>query len=59
MAFGKTKNYGLLFISNDVDKSCPYIFSTTLADHTENTMFIKSAKKLACWKYFIQMFELR
>lgn len=49
---------GKIYVSTDYVKSTPFIFSTTLEDHTENTMFLKSARKYQCWKTFIQQFEL-
>lgn len=49
---------GKIFVSNDYDKNTPYMFSTTLKDHSENTMFINSAKKYNCWKNFIENFKL-
>lgn len=58
LAYGQTQSYGLIFVSSDFDPYSPFVFSTTLADHTENTMFLKSAKQIACWNNFIKMFEL-
>lgn len=50
---------GKIYISNDYIKNTPFMFSTTLKDHTENTLFIKSAKKYNCWKKFIEQYQLR
>lgn len=49
---------GKIFISNDYVKNTPYIFSTTLENHSENTMFLNSAKKYNCWKNLIQNYSL-
>ena len=49
---------GKIYISNDFIKNTPYIFSTTLTDHSENTMFLNSAKKYNCWKNLIENFNL-
>ena len=50
---------GKIYISNDYIKNTPFIFSCTLDDHSENTMFLKSAKKYNCWKKLIDNFQLR
>lgn len=47
-----------IFVSNDYEKNTPFLFSTTLDNHNENTLFIKSARKYACWKSLIEQFEL-
>ena len=49
---------GKMYVSKDYEKTSPYIFAVTLKDHSENTMFFKSARKYSCWKNFIQNFEL-
>lgn len=49
---------GKLFVSSDYYKNTPYIFATTLKDHSPNTMFLNSAKKYNCWKNFIENFSL-
>lgn len=51
-------NNSKIFISTDYIKNTPFIFSCTLDDHSENTMFLKSAKKYRCWKVLIEQFEL-
>lgn len=58
--FGVWVDYklGKIFISTDYEKNTPFMFSTTLADHSENTMFLKSAKRYACWRKLIENFEL-
>ena len=50
---------GKIFVSNDYDKNTLFIYSTTLQDHSPNTMFLKSAKKYKAWKNFIENYELR
>lgn len=49
---------GKVFVSNDYMKDTPYMFATTLKDHTENTLFLSSAKKYNCWKQFIENYQL-
>ena len=51
--------HGKIFVSNDYIKNTPFMFSTTLTDHRENTLFIKSARKYACWRQFIEQYQLR
>ena len=50
---------GKIYVSNDFIKNTPFMFSATLQDHTENTLFFKSAKKYNCWKKFIEQYQLR
>lgn len=57
-AFGLITNYGKIFISTDYEKNTPFIFATTLDDHSENTMFLKSARRYGCWRKLIENFEL-
>lgn len=49
---------GKVFVSKDFMKDTPYMFATTLKDHTENTLFLSSAKKYNCWKQFIENYQL-
>lgn len=49
---------GKVYVSKDYIKNTPYIFATTLKDHTENTLFLSSAKKYNCWKNFIENYQL-
>lgn len=58
--FGVWVDYklGKIFISTDYEKNTPFMFSTTLADHSENTMFLKSARRYTCWRKLIENFEL-
>lgn len=51
-------NLGKIYVSYNYDKNTPFIFSCTLQDHTENTLFLQSAKKYRCWKFFIDNFQL-
>lgn len=48
-----------VFVSSDYQKDSPYSFSCTLADHRENTMLLKSARKYTCWRNFIENYQLR
>ena len=47
-----------IFVSLDYIKDTPFMFTTTLSDHSENTMFVASAKRYGCWKNFITNYEL-
>lgn len=49
---------GKIFVSTDYIKNTPFIFATTLKDHTPNTMFLNSARKYNCWKNFIENYNL-
>lgn len=49
---------GKIYVSNDYEKNTPFIFSTTLQDHSENTLFLKSARKYNCWKKLIENYEI-
>ena len=49
---------GLVYVSYDYDKNSPLIFSCTLKDHKENTLFLKSARTYSCWRFFIDNFNL-
>ena len=49
---------GKYFVSKDYDKQSPYIFATTLADHSENTMLLKNIRRYACWKNFIDNYNM-
>lgn len=48
----------LIFISYDFIKDTPFMFATTLKDHSPNTMFLNSAKKYNCWRNLIDNFNL-
>ena len=58
--FGVWTDYflGKIYVSKDYVKNTPFLFSTTLQDHKDNTLFLKSAKKYNCWRKFIENFEL-
>lgn len=49
---------GKMYVSNDYIKNTPYVFSTTLENHSDNTLFLKSARRYACWKKFLDNFEI-
>lgn len=51
-------NEGKMFVSSDVDKSSPYVFSTTINNHRPNTLLLKNARKYNCWSMFIQQYKL-
>ena len=51
-------SHGKVFVSNNYLKDTPYIFATTLKDHSENTMFLNSARKYGCWRTFIENYQL-
>lgn len=58
--FGVWSDYklGKIYISKDIDKNSPFLFSCSLEDHKDNTLFLKSAKKYNSWKRLIENFEL-
>ena len=58
--FGVWFDYSLgkIYVSNDCDKSSPFIFACTLKDHTPNTLLLNSVKKYNCWKTFIDNYRL-
>lgn len=60
LTFGVWFDYkeGKIFISQDYDKNSPFMFSTTLADHSPNTMFLKNARKYKAWRNLIDNYEL-
>lgn len=43
---------GLLYLSEDIDKSCRISFSLTIDDHKPNTMLLKTGKS-----YYLEMFK--
>lgn len=49
---------GKVFVSKNYVQDTPYIFATTLKDHSENTLFLSSAKKYNCWKQFLENYQL-
>lgn len=49
---------GKIFISNDFIKNTPFLFATTLKDHTPNTMLLNTARKYNCWKHLIENYKL-
>ena len=58
--FGVWNDYinGKIFVSFDYIKNTPYMFATTLQDHSPNTMFLNSARKYNCWRNFIENYNL-
>lgn len=49
---------GKIYVSFDYDKNSPFIFATTLDDHSPNTLLMSRARKYNCWKIFIENFNL-
>lgn len=49
---------GKIFISSDYVKDTPFVFTTTIENHKENTLFFKSARKYTCWRMLIEQFEV-
>lgn len=58
--FGVWFDYSLgkIYVSNDYDKSSPFLFSCSIDDHTPNTMLLAKAKNFAMFKEFIENFKL-
>ena len=56
--FGQTIKSGKIYISKDFDQSSPLIFSCSLEDHKDNTLFLKSARRYHCWQTLIENFEI-
>lgn len=50
-------NQGLVFVSSDFEKNTPFLFATTLEDHSPNTLLLSSVKHYNCWKVFITAFR--
>ncbi len=51
------RNNSCYYLSNHYIKDTLYLFAFTLDDHTENTLFCKSAKKFNCIKNFIEAYN--
>lgn len=49
---------GKIYVSFNYDKNSPFIFATTLDDHSPNTLLMSRARKYNCWKIFIENFNL-
>lgn len=49
----------LIYVSNDYIKDSPLLFSCSLNDHNENTLFVKNARKYQCWKIFFDAYQNR
>jgi hypothetical protein len=50
-------NDGKLWVSEDIDPSCPLKFSITMKDHQPNTMLLKSKSKRGHFKMFIENYK--
>lgn len=48
---------GLFYVSLDVDKQCPHVYSATTDDHMPNTLLFKSARKIPWMKSLIDAYE--
>lgn len=48
----------LIYISYDYDPTSPFIFSTSLANHNDNTTYLSPNKKYKCWKVLLDNFKL-
>lgn len=51
-------NEGKMWVSEDVDPSFLLVYSTTLKDHTPNTMFIKTKAKTGHFKTFVENYKI-
>lgn len=49
---------GKMYVSNNYDKSTPFLFALTVAEHKPNTMLLSSVKKYKGWKTFIENYRL-
>lgn len=49
---------GLMYVSNDIDPSFPLVYSTTMKDHSPNTMFFKNRAKATRFKTFIDCYKM-
>lgn len=60
LSFGvwKDEQNGLYFISEDIDNTCKFIFTTTTTDHKENTMLTKGRYKNPFFKNLTSNFKL-
>ena len=58
LEYGKIITNGKIYVSLNYIKDTPYMFSTTLKNHSENTMFLASVRKYSCWRTFIDNFYL-
>ena len=49
---------GMLWVSNDIDPSCPLVYTLTMKDHQPNTMFLKSRNRAGHFKTFIENYKM-
>lgn len=54
----KDKRNSQLYVSYDYDPSTPYILTTTIEDHTENTVLLKKLKDTKIWSIFCDSYKL-
>lgn len=48
---------GMLWVSADIDPSCPLVYTLTMKDHQPNTMFLKSRNRAGHFKTFIENYK--
>lgn len=58
--FGVWADYtdGMLWVSNDIDPSCPLVYTLTMKDHQPNTMFLKSRNRSGHFRTFIENYKI-
>lgn len=49
---------GLMFVSVNIDPSCPLVYSMTLADHQPNTMLLTRAGQGVLFKKFVDNYKI-
>lgn len=50
-------NEGKLWVSKDIDPSCPLKYTLTMKDHQPNTMLLKKKSKTGYFKLFIETYK--
>lgn len=48
---------GKMWVSSDIDPSCPLVYTLTMKDHQPNTMFLKSRNRGGHFKTFIECYK--
>jgi hypothetical protein len=58
--YGIWQNYqlGKMYVSEDIDNSCKFIYSLTLEDHSQNTMLLSTLNKSVLFKSFIDNYKI-
>ena len=49
---------GKMWVSEDIDPSCPLVYSVTMKDHQPNTLFLKTRGKNGNFKIFVENYKL-